>query len=114
MNISSGLILVSICIFASALASVSLKQLSSGVADSNFTHLFLHPLFWLGGYGVSFVSYIYALKDLPLSLLQPAVTAGVTLLVSIIAITFFHEVIHAARFVGLIFIFMGLVLVAYK
>lgn len=110
----NGLMWALLCVVSSAVGSICLKQMSLANAKIQVVELILQPLFWCGGffYFFSFVTYTYAIRVLPLSFIQPIITAGVTLLVSILAITIFGESIKGFHFLGLGLILVGLLMIA--
>lgn len=109
----NGFILILICVASSAIGSICLKQMSEMTSKSNVIDLIYQPLLWAGAffYFFSFVAYAYAIRVLPLSFVQPIVTAGVTLLVSLLAVVIFKESIHGLHLLGLVLILAGLLLI---
>ena len=59
-------------------------------------------------YGVAFIFYIYALKNISLSYVQPVVTAGVSVLCVLAAVFVFGETVLLANWIGLILICFGI------
>lgn len=112
----NGFLLILICVASSAIGSICLKQMSEVTSKSNVMDLIYQPLLWVGAffYFFSFVAYAYAIKVLPLSFVQPIVTAGVTLLVSLLAVILFKESIQGLHLLGLGLILVGLMLITYQ
>ena len=69
-------------------------------------------MIWLGGgfYSIAFLGYIYVLKIVPLSLVQPVITAGVSVLTTVVAVMFFKEQLMSIHWFGLLLICTGIFL----
>jgi len=67
---------------------------------------------WIGGvfYGAAFVGYIYTLRLVPLSLAQPVITAGVSVLTALVAVYVLREQMGFMNWAGLAFICAGMLL----
>jgi len=106
----SALLLLS-CVLCSAGASVLLKMGVQGRSPSILAAA-ADPRI-LGGaalYVGSFLAYIVLLRRMPLSLVQPVVTAGVSAVSAIVAVAYFGETLIAANWLGLGLVCAGLVL----
>jgi multidrug transporter EmrE-like cation transporter len=106
-----GLILLVTCILFSAGASVFLKLGAasfSGRIDA--LSLLKNPMVWAGGffYGFAFIGYIYVLRVIPLSLAQPVITAGVSLITAVIASIFFREQLLLLNWTGILLVCVGI------
>ncbi len=107
----SGLILLVVCILSSATASIFLKVGASGSDDlKDIFALVTNPMLLLGAafYALSFVCYIYVLKQLPLSLAQPIITVGVSAIAAIVAVIFFREPMAIINWLGFILVCVGI------
>lgn len=106
-----GFILLALCVFFSALASIFLKIGVSALAQPlSFLSLATNPMICIGGvfYSVAFLGYIYLLKLLPLSLVQPVITAGVSAVTGVVAVMFFKEQMLLSNWLGLTLIGAGI------
>ena len=111
-----GSILLALCVFFSALASIFLKIGVSALAQPlSFLSLVTNPMIWIGGvfYSVAFLGYIYVLKIVPLSLAQPVITAGVSAVTAVVAVIFFREQMVITNWAGLTLICAGIFLLFY-
>ena len=108
-----GFILLVLCVLFSALASIFLKMgVSALTQPSSFLSVITSPMIWLGGgfYSIAFLGYIYVLKIVPLSLVQPVITAGVSVLTTVVAVMFFKEQLMSIHWFGLLLICTGIFL----
>jgi multidrug transporter EmrE-like cation transporter len=109
----NAFILVALCIFFSALASIFLKLGADTLTNGfEFKSLISNPMIWCGGlfYAMAFFSYIYTIRIIPLSLVQPSVTAGVSVITVTVAVVFFREYMSATNWLGLILVCTGIFL----
>lgn len=109
----SGIFLISLCVLFSSLASIFLKiGANSLTGEFNFKILITNPMIWCGGlfYAAAFLSYIYTIRLLPISLAQPSITAGVSVITAIVAVIFFREAISALNWFGLFLVCVGIFL----
>ncbi len=107
----SGLILLTACILFSAGASVFLKFGAESISGRiNVLSLLQNPMIWIGGffYAIAFLGYIYVLRSVPLSLAQPVITAGVSLVTALIATIFLHEQMLPLNWTGLLLVCLGI------
>jgi multidrug transporter EmrE-like cation transporter len=108
-----GMILLALCTAFSVTASVFLKQASQGLGeDFVWTDLIGNHYVWFGGmaYATAFVGYIYTLRIVPLSLVQPTITAGASVLTVLIAVWFFREQMSPLNWIGLFLVCSGIFL----
>ena len=104
------ILLIVISIISSTLASLTIKSTLESVKFSHWIELITNPMIWLSAffYGVAFIFYIYALKNISLSYVQPVVTAGVSVLCVLAAVFIFGETVLLANWIGLILICFGI------
>jgi multidrug transporter EmrE-like cation transporter len=64
----------------------------------------------LGGafYALAFLGYVYVLRQIPLSLAQPVITAGVSAITALIAVMYFRESMALENWIGLVLICVGM------
>lgn len=109
----NGVILLIGCILLSALASIFLKIGASALNDQfNFSNLVTNHMIWIGGafYSAAFIGYIYALRIVPLSLAQPVITVGVSVVTILAATLLFREQMAVSNWLGFAFICLGIFL----
>jgi drug/metabolite transporter (DMT)-like permease len=107
----SGLILLVTCIVFSAGASIFLKLGAASIPGRiDALSLLQNPMIWAGGflYGFAFIGYIYVLRLVPLSLAQPVITAGVSIVTAFIASIFFREQILPLNWTGILIVCLGI------
>lgn len=100
-----------LCVLLSTAASIFLKIGAASLTGSlSFATLASNQMIWIGAifYAASFVGYIYALRLAPLSLVQPAITAGVSAVTALVAVMFFREQMLLPNWIGLILICAGI------
>lgn len=99
------------CILMSAAASIFLK-LGATALGGNILSLLNNPMIWFGGfcYAAAFLGYIYVLRIVPLSLAQPVITVGVSVVTVFVAAIFLRETVALLNWVGLCFIAVGIFL----
>lgn len=109
----NALLTLSVCILFSAGASVFLKL---GVMELNetinFSSIIRNPMIWTGSfcYFSAFLGYIYLLRLIPLSLAQPVITAGVSIVTTLIAVMYIKESMSFINWSGLLLICSGIFL----
>jgi multidrug transporter EmrE-like cation transporter len=109
-------ILLSGCVLFSAAASIFLKIGASALSETfNFSTLVGNRMVWVGAifYAAAFLGYIYALRLIPLSLVQPVITAGVSVITALIAVIFFREQMLPCNWIGLCLICAGIFFLFY-
>jgi len=107
----SWLILLAFCIISSALASILLKIGAEAITDSvSLLDLLGNQMIWAGAvfYATAFVVYIYVLRIVPLSLAQPVVTTGVSVVTVLSAMVIFRESMAFINWIGLVLICVGI------
>ena len=112
----NGMVLLTLCTLASVLASLFLKQASQSLSEAlSLSDLLGNRLVWVGGvfYAAAFVGYVYTLRTVPLSLAQPAITAGVWVFTALVAVSFFNEPISVANWTGLALVCTGVFLLFF-
>jgi len=98
-------------VLLSAAASIFLKIGASALtAPLSFSSLVSNYMIWFGAafYSAAFFGYIYVLRLAPLSLAQPVITAGVSAVTALFAVTFFREQMLLVNWGGLILISAGI------
>lgn len=100
------------CILMSAAASIFLKMGATTVSGINFIAIITNPMIWLGGfcYAAAFLGYIYVLRIVPLSLAQPVITVGVSVVTVLVAAIFLRETVALVNWMGLGLIAVGIFL----
>jgi drug/metabolite transporter (DMT)-like permease len=107
------LLILSVCIISSAGASVFLKiGAVSLVEPINLLSVIRNKMIWLGGfcYFSAFLGYIYALRVVSLSLVQPVITAGVSIITAVVAVIYLRESMTLINWSGLLLICSGILL----
>ena len=66
-------------------------------------------MIWIGAlfYSAAFLGYVYVLRLVPLSLAQPVITAGVSAITALIAVSVLRESMVPANWIGLALICLG-------
>ena len=108
-----GMLLLAACTLFSVLASIFLKQASQSVSSGfSAAELVTNRHVWFGGmaYATAFVGYIYTLRTVPLSLVQPTITAGVSVFTALVAVWYFREAMSALNWSGLGLVCVGVFL----
>lgn len=107
----SGSLLLVICVFLSAAASIFLKIGASRLTEPlSFLSLISNQMIWVGAtfYAAAFIGYIFALRLVPLSLAQPIITVGVSALTMLVAVVFFREPMLLVNWAGFLLICVGI------
>ncbi len=107
----TGWLLLGLCILSSAGASVFLKLGAASFLETpSVKGLLISPMVWVGGsfYALAFLGYIYTLRLVPLSLVQPVITAGVSIITCLFAVFAFREQMGTINWVGLALVCMGI------
>ena len=106
-----GMLLLVFCTLSSAIASIFLKQSSQSISgEFSLFDLASNLYVWLGGiaYVAVFFGYVYVLRTVPLSLVQPTITAGASVLSVLAAVWFFKEAMSTLNWAGLLLVCMGI------
>ena len=108
-----GMLLLALVTAFSVIASVFLKHASRSLSgELSIVELATNGSVWLGGlaYAAAFFGYVYTLRTIPLSLVQPTITAGASVLTALIAVWFFRESMSALNWIGLVLVCGGIFL----
>lgn len=109
----NGAAILGLCVLLSTGASYFLKlgamAMQPGAGLAGFV---LSPMIWLGGlcYVATFAGYAIVLQKVPLSLAQPVITAGVSVLTALLSVMFLKEIMSAANWAGLLLVCAGIYL----
>jgi multidrug transporter EmrE-like cation transporter len=109
-----GALLLAVAVLSSAGASYCLKLGATAAAGRGALALALQPatLAGLAFYAASFAVYALALQRIPLSLAQPAITAGVSVLTALAAVLLLGETMSVANWCGLMLVCAGIALLS--
>ncbi len=111
---------LAICIAANIGANIAVKRAMDSVALelswSGAKAVLLQPWLWLGCTlaGVIFVSYLYAIRAVPLSSAYPIATSSATIGIALAGSLLFGETIGVRGALGIAFVLAGLLLLATK
>lgn len=109
----SGTLLLVACLLLSAAASYFLKLGAVSAAGQNgFLALAMHPMTLLGAacYAATFLLYALALQRVPLSLAQPVITAGASVVTVILAARMLNETMVYLNWLGVALVCVGIFL----
>lgn len=109
----SGLALLAFCILLSAVASYFLKLgAMATVGKASLWVIATDPLVLLGAccYAAAFAGYLFVLQKVPLSLAQPTITAGVSVVTALLAVFMLREPMSLANWIGLALVCSGMYL----
>lgn len=112
----NALFLLALCILSSASASFFLKLGTNSLSEPlNLISVISNSMLWLGGlcYGAALIGYVYLLRLLPLSLAQPAITAGVSIVTALAAVLFLREQMASVNWAGLLMVCFGIFLLFF-
>lgn len=107
----SGPLLLLLCVALSAGASYFLKLGAISLAGrEGLWAMATQPMILLGGvcYAAAFVGYILVLQKVQLSLAQPVITAGVSVVTAILSTLVLKEVMSPVNWLGLTLVCGGL------
>ena len=109
----SGLLMMGLVILCSAGASFCLK-LGAGGQARGLLDIALQPMVMFAAvlYAASFGAYALALQKIPLTLAQPVITAGVSIMSTLAAVTMLHETMSKANWCGLALVCVGIALLS--
>lgn len=111
---------LAICIAANIVANIAVKRAMDGTrleaSWEGFKEIVLQPWLWLGCTlaGVIFVSYLYAIRGVPLSSAYPIATSSATIGIALAGSILFGEAIGVRGIAGIGFVLVGLILIASK
>lgn len=110
----NGVLMMVLAVLCSAAASYCLKLGAANGASGGLLALALQPVMLAAMvcYAASFGAYALALQKIPLSLAQPAITAGVSILATLVAVALLGETMSAANWIGLALICVGIALLS--
>ena len=109
-----------VCIAANIGANIAVKRAMDATALEasweGVKAIVLQPWLWLGCSlaGVIFVSYLYAIRGVPLSSAYPIATSSATIGVALAGSLLFGETIGVRGAAGIGFVLIGLMLIASK
>lgn len=106
----SGYLLLLICLLLSAAASYFLKLGAvAEIGSGNLLTIATNPMTMLGAvcYALTFALYALALQKVPLSLAQPVITGGASVVTAMLSIVLLHEHMSAANWAGLALVCAG-------
>ena len=109
----SGPLLLLSCVALSAAASFFLKLgATAQVEGGGFVALAFHHHTMLGGfcYAATFALYAVALQKVPLSLAQPVITGGASVVTAVVSVWLVRESMGAVNWLGLALVCLGLYL----
>ena len=109
----SGLLMMVVAILCSTGASFCLKLGACGEVRG-LLDIALQPVVIFAAvlYAASFGAYALALQKIPLTLAQPAITAGVSIMSTLAAVTMLHETMSKANWCGLVLVCVGIALLS--
>ncbi len=109
----SGPLLLLACVCLTAAASYFLKLgATAALANGGLLAIATHPLTLLGGgcYAATFGLYALALQKVPLSLAQPVITGGASVVTAILSALLLKEVMALTNWLGLLLVCLGIYL----
>lgn len=110
----NGALLLLVCIILTAAASYSLKLAALAEASGGgLVSIATNPYAILGAacYAATFATYAIALQKVPLSLAQPVITAGASVVTALLSVFLLKEGMGAANWAGLLLICVGMYLI---
>jgi multidrug transporter EmrE-like cation transporter len=108
----SGSTLLVLCLLLSAAASYFLKLGATAASGGGLLAIATNPFTLLGGlsYAATFAFYALALQRVPLSLAQPVITGGASVVTALLAVAVLHETMAVWNWFGLILVCVGIYL----
>jgi multidrug transporter EmrE-like cation transporter len=109
----SGPALLFFCVLLSAAASYCLKLgAASGSLRGDLMAIASNPMTLLGAacYAATFALYALALQKSPLSLAQPVITGGASVLTALLSVTLLKETMGVTNWLGLTLVCLGIYL----
>lgn len=109
----TGPILLLLCLLLSAAASYFLKLgATTGLSDAGWWGIATHPMTLLGAtcYAATFGLYALALQKVPLSLAQPVITGGASVVTALLAVMLLKESMGLVNWLGLLLVCSGIYL----
>ncbi len=105
-----------VCVIFSSLASILLKHGATNIVHLHrIENIIANKFIWLGAafYALTFISYIIALRVIPLSIAQPVITTGASVIAVLAAVILYNETMLIANWIGIALICSGLFLLFY-
>jgi multidrug transporter EmrE-like cation transporter len=108
----NGILLLLLCVTLSAAASYFLKLSATANMGGGLLELAQHPLTLVGAlcYAATFGLYALALQKVPLSLAQPVITGGASLVTALLSVLVLKEAMGPLNWLGLLLLGSGLYL----
>lgn len=109
----NGPVLLLACLLLTSAASYLLKLGATGSGtDAGLLGVAMHPLTILGAacYAATFALYALALQKVPLSLAQPVITGGATVVTALVSVVVLRESMGATNWLGLLLVCSGIYL----
>jgi multidrug transporter EmrE-like cation transporter len=108
----SGLLLLVLCVSLSAAASYFLKLGATASGAGSLLAIATNPLTIVGGvcYAATFGLYALALQKVPLSLAQPVITGGASVVTAVLAAIVLRETMGLVNWFGLLLVCSGIYL----
>lgn len=112
----NGSVLLLICVFLTAAASYLLKLGATAQSEgAGLLALAFHPYTVLGGlcYAATFGLYAVALQKVPLSLAQPVITGGASVVTALVSVWVLKETMGTLNWLGLALVCSGIYLLFF-
>jgi multidrug transporter EmrE-like cation transporter len=111
----SGSLLLLLCVSLSAAASYFLKLGATASGSGGLLAIAMHPFTMLGGvcYAATFGLYALALQKVPLSLAQPVITGGASVVTAVLAAMVLKETMGLVNWLGLLLVCSGIYLLFF-
>lgn len=108
----NGILLLLLCMLLSAAASYFLKLGATANMGGDLLELALRPFTLIGAlcYAATFGLYALALQKVPLSLAQPVITGGASLVTALLSVLVLKEAMGPLNWLGLLFLGLGMYL----
>ena len=113
-------IAIFVAVVANVIANIAIKKTSQQAPADYPVELLLQIIssawFWLFGIasGVLVLSYIYAVRGVPLPIAYSAVSGLALLLITLVSRYLFHSTLGFFDYVGMALIFLGVVALSYS
>lgn len=111
----SGSLLLLLCVSLSAAASYFLKLGATASGGAGLLAIAMNPFTMLGGvcYAATFGLYALALQKVPLSLAQPVITGGASVVTAVLAAMVLKETMGLVNWLGLLLVCSGIYLLFF-
>jgi multidrug transporter EmrE-like cation transporter len=113
----NGPMLLLLCLLLSAAASYFLKLGAMAEAgNGDLLAIATNPMTMLGGafYAATFALYALALQKVPLSLAQPVITSGASVVTAILSVILLRESMGLTNWLGLVLVCTGVYLLFFE